>query len=111
MHPGNGPGLTRRRLGEKGGSEQNTINTTQLPAHGHPVPLNAPVAQGSFGGDTNSSNSDTGFVKATFSEPVQTQTFGLTAGDSGGGKPVNNVQPFQCVNYIICLVGIFPSRS
>ncbi len=35
MHPGSGPGLTTRGLGEKGGTETVTLNTTQIPAHNH----------------------------------------------------------------------------
>ena len=35
IHPGNGPGLSSRRLGEKGGTETNTLNVTQLPSHSH----------------------------------------------------------------------------
>jgi len=35
MHPGNGPGLSSKRLGQKGGSETNTLNVSQLPSHNH----------------------------------------------------------------------------
>ena len=35
MHPGRGPGLTDRRLGEKGGREQETLTAQQLPGHTH----------------------------------------------------------------------------
>lgn len=111
MGEGHGPGLTNRRLGAKGGSEENTIGVNQMPAHGHSVPLSAPIAHGTYDGDINSSLADTGFVKATFADPVQNQTLTMTAQNTGGGQAVNNVQPFQCVNYIICLQGIFPSRN
>ena len=30
---------------------------------------------------------------------------------TGGGRQHANVQPFLCVNYIIALVGVFPSRN
>ena len=33
IHPGNGPGLSSIRLGEKGGTETNTLSTAQLPPH------------------------------------------------------------------------------
>ena len=46
MHPGSGPGLSRRKLGEKGGSETNSLNVNQMPAHSHSVPLMAPIAKG-----------------------------------------------------------------
>ena len=35
MHPGNGPGLTNRRLGERGGVETVTLSASNMPAHAH----------------------------------------------------------------------------
>ena len=35
MHPGRGPGLTTRRLGESGGSETTTLTEAQMPSHTH----------------------------------------------------------------------------
>jgi microcystin-dependent protein len=29
----------------------------------------------------------------------------------GGNLPMNNMMPYQAVNYIIALVGVFPSRN
>lgn len=110
LHEGTGPGLSRRRLGEKGGTETNTLNANQMPAHGHSVPLYAPVATGDTGKDSDSSTADSGFMKATL-DTRQNQKFTLKADATGGNQPVNNMQPYQCVNFIICLQGIFPSRS
>jgi microcystin-dependent protein len=70
----------------------------------------APIAQGDTSSDTDSEASDDGFVKASLSK-TQTQTFTLDADHAGGNQPVNNMQPYLCVNYIICLQGIYPSRS
>ena len=36
VHPGTGPGLTQRRLGEKGGAETNTMNINQIRAKNLP---------------------------------------------------------------------------
>ena len=41
MHPGNGPGLSSRRLGERSGVETVTLGATQVPAHGHNPVANA----------------------------------------------------------------------
>jgi microcystin-dependent protein len=30
---------------------------------------------------------------------------------SGGNQPHSNIQPFLCINFIIALQGIFPSRN
>ncbi|MFN2335087.1 MAG: phage tail protein, partial [Wenzhouxiangellaceae bacterium] len=35
MHPGRGPGLTSRRLGERGGVEAVTLSEAQMPNHNH----------------------------------------------------------------------------
>lgn len=37
VHPGQGPGLSDYRVGQKGGSETNTLNVTQLPSHNHTI--------------------------------------------------------------------------
>ncbi len=38
LQPGNGPGLSSRRLGEKLGIEEVTLNELQLPSHDHSLP-------------------------------------------------------------------------
>ena len=38
VHEGNGPGLTSRILGSRYGTETETLNTTQIPSHSHPIP-------------------------------------------------------------------------
>lgn len=35
----------------------------------------------------------------------------LVTGNTGGGQPFNNIQPYGVVNYCIALQGVFPSRS
>ena len=49
MHPGRGPGLTSRRLGQNGGQETATLGEAQMPNHSHafqgnslPASVNAP---------------------------------------------------------------------
>ncbi|SEK18994.1 Microcystin-dependent protein [Maribacter orientalis] len=108
IHPGNGPGLSSIRLGEKGGTETNTLSTAQLPPHTHGVSVpskeegNTDVPAGNYvaGAGLDSFGTITDSSMKTF------QTL-----NAGGGQSINNIQPFQCVNYIIALQGIFPSRS
>lgn len=37
IHAGNGPGLTPRTIGQRGGSETNTMTINQLPSHTHTI--------------------------------------------------------------------------
>ncbi len=106
MHPGNGPGLSSKSLGQTGGSEANTLTVNQLPSHSHP--LNAKE-------EANSDNPSGGFIAGsgsnTFGTTSDVPMAGNAVGSAGGNQAVNNMQPFACVNYIICLQGVFPSRN
>ncbi|WP_320815318.1 tail fiber protein [Flavobacterium sp.] len=37
IHPGNGPGLSSYRIGQRGGSETNTMTVSQMPSHNHTI--------------------------------------------------------------------------
>lgn len=111
MHPGTGPGLLLRRLGAKGGTETNTLTESQLPSHTHDARTRLPVAQGDVDSDDDSDKFDSGFLKGTLEDGRQRQSLRTRLSSTGDGQPVDNIPPFQCVNYIICLQGIFPSRS
>lgn len=119
---GNGPGLTSRPLGQKGGTETNTLNILNLPSHNHTASgklatggdnalsdisagnLLASEARG--GGDALSiynSGAATGYMA---DGSVQ-----VTVGNTGSNQAVNNIQPYLAMNYVICLQGVYPSRS
>ena len=42
---------------------------------------------------------------------TETVTGTVDVADTGGGQAHENRQPFQGINYIICLFGVFPSRN
>lgn len=111
VHAGTGPGLSSYRLGERAGVEQNFLNVTQLPNHTHVVGIPGDASPGT------TSTPEAGTMPAEASEDVygtgdSPVTMGtVTSGATGGSQPVNNVQPYNTVNYIIALQGTFPSRS
>jgi len=106
MHTGQGPGLTSRQLGQRGGTEANTLTVSQIPSHTHQ--LNAKE-------EGNSDNPSGGFIAGSGANSFGTSADAVMAANAvqpvGNNAPINNMQPYECVSYIICLQGIFPSRN
>ncbi|MBC3758354.1 phage tail protein [Hyunsoonleella sp. SJ7] len=115
VHDGAGPGLSPKTLGQKGGSETNTLNNSNLPA----IPLKVSSADATQSAATNGASIATpGKLDGRSFDPsngFNTATPDITLNSAsvqgGSSVPVNNMQPYQVVNYIIALQGVFPSRS
>lgn len=112
VHQGNGPGLPPVSLGAKGGSPTNTLSVAQLPAHNHTAAAQAanPVGRGEGTASPNNAYPAEGGSYATVKN-VAMAADSVAVGLTGSNQPVNNMQPFTGVNYIIALQGTFPSRS
>jgi microcystin-dependent protein len=110
VHPGNGPGLTQRRLGERGGAETTTIQVANMPAHSHTssVPVTSHMAD-----DTRPDGNTLGQTRADVYSQAQPDgnLAGPTTSNTGNGQAVNNMQPWLGVNYLIALTGLFPARN
>jgi microcystin-dependent protein len=117
IHQGQGPGLSPYSIGQFAGSENVTLLQNQMPQHNHLVgvsnqpgtvsdPSNATLAQGNSGETRN---------PVAVSDYVTTAVTGslapTTVSAVGGNQPHDNLQPYLCVNFIIALEGIFPSRG
>lgn len=117
MHAGNGPGLTPRRLGEKSGTETNTLSILNLPSHNHTASGTVSLqGKNGPGDETNPgggyfATAGTDLYADTPNTNMGSSPVTVTVGNNGANQPVNNLMPYQCVNYIIALVGTFPSRS
>lgn len=109
IHAGTGPGLSPRSLGSKGGTEDEVLNSNQLPSHTHTVQFET--------GPGDTSNPDGEYLGASPNvrifrpaPPVGAMSAAsITA--TGGSQSHTNVMPFLCINFIIALVGIYPSRT
>ncbi len=106
MQFGTGPGLSSYSIGEKGGAEQITLITSQMPSHNHSANAAAEEAdQNKPAGNTLASSQ----IYKTIN-PDATLNAG-TIGNTGGNLPHPNIQPFLIINWCIALQGIFPSRN
>jgi microcystin-dependent protein len=117
-------GLNNRTfdLGLAAGEETHILNVSELPAHTHA--LNAttdPASSGNPVGNLAATSDPT--VGDVYGSPTQlvpmaTGAIQLTGGDPSRTSPTDttalpheNMQPFLTLNFIICLAGVFPSRS
>lgn len=118
---GQGPGLSPYNLGQMGGTETNTINNTQFPAHSHPfsgsitMPCTA-VAGNADGPQNNYPATLAGtdmYATTNNGSSMGNMTLALVAQPNGQASPlpVNNFQPVMGMNYIICMQGIYPARN
>ena len=107
MHPGRGPGLTARRLGERGGAETITLSEAQMPNHQHTLGGAAEVAN-----QRTPANNYLAVGNSMYGDGSAALTpAGVPLPNAGGSQAHNNMQPFLTMNFIIALVGLFPSRS
>jgi microcystin-dependent protein len=108
VHMGSGPG---RRIGSKYGSESTTLAPSNVPAHTHQALVSTAAGTQANPGD--------GFLAASPSVQIYRPEEGTGAMDartvaaSGNATPAPrpNIMPFLCVNFIIALIGVYPSRS
>ncbi len=114
MHPGRGPGLTARRLGQKVGVETVTLTEAQIPAHSHTVRATTtppPPASTTPSNTTALARSGGGQIYQTDTSSNLVDMASETLSTTGGGQAHTNLQPFLTLNFIIALVGLYPSRG
>lgn len=107
---GQGPGLQSFQQGQIGGVEHVNLLVSNLPPHNHMVKVSNKFSGGDHpsGKYLGASASDKGFYSdisdnSTMAPDVITPT--------GSGMPMENMQPYLGMNYIICVQGLFPQRA
>lgn len=114
---GTGAGLATIVLGEMAGSETVTMLQSNLPMHVHQ--MSAKV--GTTTANADGSNSPAKVLASTAgnlyapvpSTPITSSLAGVhvSLGQAGGSQPIPIVQSYQAINYVICVEGIYPTRS
>ncbi|HTS29887.1 MAG TPA: tail fiber protein [Bryobacteraceae bacterium] len=109
MSQGQGPGLSNRALGQALGETQVTLLANQVGGHTHTANCSsqgtANSPQNAFWGTDGSGN-----IVAYSNAAPNAQMLPLAA-SAGGNLPHENMQPYQAINFIIALQGIYPSRG
>lgn len=125
IHQGQGQGLSSYVLGQSAGTESVSLLTSNLPSHNHGLTQanakafldakpDAPGTSTPNGAFLASSNI---YIHGSTSSSVALNkgviAFGTGAATelAGSNIPHDNIQPYLCVNFIIALQGIFPSRN
>ena len=111
---GNGPGLTPRTWGQKGGREQVSLTTAQLANHNHAV--NANNLDGAWPGPGGkilaaAPEGGTGSETIYSDQMANVQMSSQMIAPTGSSAPIDVLDPTQVIRYCIALQGVFPSRN
>jgi microcystin-dependent protein len=96
-------------MGQAAGTETVTLTSSQSPAHSHPFMCSTDDAtQPSPAGNVPAV---IGAGSAYAQAPATAVMAAAIPSSGGGGQSHSNVQPYQCVTFIISLFGIYPSPT
>jgi microcystin-dependent protein len=111
IHMGQGPGLTARTIAQTGGVTDVGLVESNLPSHTHAFMTGqGPATQNSPANAVlaTSSNVAQYIEESAAGTPVSFDP--LTIGSVGGAATHTNRMPSLTINFIICLLGIYPPR-
>lgn len=107
---GQGSGLSPYVLGQAGGTENTTLLTANMPAHSHLMNTVSSPGSSSHPPAQLLATCTGGSVYAAAGTADSTLAPGAIS-IVGNSAPVNNLSPYLTLNWVIALVGIFPSRG
>ncbi len=105
MHTGNG-----HIQGESGGEVGHTLTAGEMAAHTHALPVTTAVGKSSSPAEALPAVAPTGLGNV-YGLPTNLTPMQAAVGSAGAGAPHPNQQPCLVVNFVIALVGIYPSRD
>ena len=111
MHWGNGPGRVSRSIGQKGGTESVTLTSSTLPSHTHGVAIPAESSEGQTAAASGNYPAGGEEPDKPYAATSDTSLGAFNSAATGSSIAHENMSPFQCVTFIIALVGLYPSRS
>ncbi len=110
MGQGRGPGLTARRMGDKGGEETHTLTMAEMANHNHKAKASqVPANEDDPGVDYVLATPSAATIYAPDANPTAMNAASLPS--VGGNGAHQNMQPFLPLLIILALVGEYPPRS
>lgn len=108
LHQGTAKTGTTYQIGERAGTESETLTIQQIPIHNHSFLCSNDIAN-----SASPNNAVVGVSSATFAFLAEDASTPMkpAVSPTGGSQPHENTQPFLCISFIISLFGIFPSQT
>src|SRR4030095_13794920 len=103
-HQGSG-----QSFGQSGGAEQVTLTDNQLPAHSHALTATTSLSNQAAPGNNVLAQSAT--FDAYQTNPGAAAMAPQSISSRRGTRPHSNMKPYQCVNFIISIFGIYPTQT
>lgn len=118
---GQGPGLTPRTLAQQFGNENTQLTDVNMPSHTHTLTASTtastslsptPAANWTLGAPGTVTGDRPPVVTPVnmYTSTPSTAVPSAPTSAAGGSAPFGNMPPALCVNYIICVEGVYPTR-
>jgi microcystin-dependent protein len=100
-------GQLGNQIGTVGGEEFHTLSLNEMPAHIHAQQGTTAAGNTNKPGTNLLAQGTQTYGPPANLQPMASDVIGLT----GGGAPHENRAPYLVLNFVICLNGIYPTRS
>ncbi len=110
VHMGTGLGLTTRKIGQRSGQEAVVLSAAHMPSHTHSLQAqNDAASVDTPGGNYLAQRGRPDIYDSDSDKLVQMGASAIEA--TGGSQGHDNMQPYLVLNFVIALIGLFPSRN
>ncbi len=110
---GTGPGLPNMVLGQLAGSPTHTLISTEMPAHTHTATASLRANSGAANDSLPTGNylAEGSIYNSATNTQMNAGAVQVTNSITGGSQPFSIEQPYLGMNFVIAIVGLFPSRN
>jgi microcystin-dependent protein len=98
-------------IGEVGGAEAVQVTTAQMAGHSHPLAATTNIADQKFPANNILAQSTALILYIDQAESSDTRLNPGSLSQTGANRPHENRQPYQALNFIISLYGIYPPQG